>query len=520
MKRFGIFACLAALLLGSAACAGPEGQSGSVSTAEGSTEDNTTAVADEPPVALEFSGGAVWSDGTLSAEAGKLGVQNTAAFTPDRSEFRLTVSVLSAGKGSGAICFKSSAPDDGYRLVFSHTLHKVTLYVNDRGFLSWKSAKSADIREGVPFDVTLDFNGSNVKVSMGTAEDPADNLLFDLDCKPAGDLVIFDCGSLGGVSFSGIGISEVPQVAGATWCNPVIPKGIEGADPFILCYGGKYYMYATNAAGEGYKVKVSEDLANWTDLGFCLRDADVYGSPTATAGFWAPEVYAVTREGKERFLMLYTVDEHVGAAFADSPEGPFRSEKNAYLIEGHKAIDATLFTDDNGKSYIYYVGFGGVDYGIYCSEIDLETLKTSSERRVLSPDGGSWETREGSVTEGPAVLKHKGKYYLTYSGNGYTSKYYAIGYAVSDSPFGPFVKAKENPILEKTDDSGVFGPGHHGFFYTPGGHLMLAYHRHLDGSTVHPRSCCIDRVVFVDVGEDHDRLVIAGPTVTPQPIPD
>ena len=64
MKRFGIFACLAALLLGSAACAGPEGQSGSVSTAEGSTEDNTTAVADEPPVALEFSGGAVWSDGT------------------------------------------------------------------------------------------------------------------------------------------------------------------------------------------------------------------------------------------------------------------------------------------------------------------------------------------------------------------------------------------------------------------------------------------------------------------------
>ena len=49
---------------------------------------------------------------------------------------------------------------------------------------------------------------------------------------------------------------------------------------------------------------------------------------------------------------------------------------------------------------------------------------------------------------------------------------------------------------------------------------MLAYHRHLDGSTVHPRSCCIDRVVFVDVGEDHDRLVIAGPTVTPQPRPD
>ena len=515
MRKIGVFVFLAVLLFGTAACTAP-GKPTDIPVPGDATADQDTGTGGAAPFELSLTGEAEYSCGRLSVPHGQAESSNTGSFSAGGGRFRLSFTVEIADRGRGAVCFFSAAADDGFGLAFNQTSHKVTLYRNEQGSNRWNVSKSADVREGVPFGVVIDAEEDRVRVRIGDASsDP----LFDLRCDRAGDLVFFDCGKLGGVSFYGFEISEVPEDHGPFYQNPVTGKSDEGADPFIMCFGGKYYLYSTNAASEGYRVKVSEDLVTWTDRGFCLRNSDVYGEPTPTASFWAPEVYQVKRDGRDRFMLLYTVNEHIGAAFADSPEGPFRSESDSFLIAGHKAIDATLFIDDDGKSYLYYVGFGAVEYGIWGCEFDPSTLKTGPEKLIIRPDS-AWETREGSVTEGPAMLKHKGRYYLTYSGNGYTSKYYAIGYAVSDAPLGTFVKAAENPILERSDSQGVYGPGHHGFFRTPGGALMLAYHRHQSASSVHPRVCCIDRAIFVDVGEDHDRLVILGPTVTRQKIPD
>ena len=43
---------------------------------------------------------------------------------------------------------------------------------------------------------------------------------------------------------------------------------------------------------------------------------------------------------------------------------------------------------------------------------------------------------EGPVVEAPFMWKRTGRYYLFYSGNGYVSPEYAVGYAVSDSVTG------------------------------------------------------------------------------------
>src|SRR3546814_14527931 len=59
--------------------------------------------------------------------------------------------------------------------------------------------------------------------------------------------------------------------------------------------------------------------------------------------------------------------------------------------------------------------------------------------------------KEGSVNEGPYVLKHQGLYYLIYSGNGYTSQEYGIGFSVADGPAGPWRKYAGNPILQSPD---------------------------------------------------------------------
>ena len=57
------------------------------------------------------------------------------------------------------------------------------------------------------------------------------------------------------------------------YVNPIM----EGADPFVLYHEGSYYLYATNATGEGFKVYSSKDMASWKDEGFCLRKEDVMG---------------------------------------------------------------------------------------------------------------------------------------------------------------------------------------------------------------------------------------------------
>ena len=69
-----------------------------------------------------------------------------------------------------------------------------------------------------------------------------------------------------------------------------------------------------------------------------------------------------------------------------------------------------------------------------------------------------WEKKPHPVTEAPWMLKHKGIYYLIYSGGGADTQDYAIGYATAKSPIGPFTKYPGNPIIKK--GTRVFGPGH------------------------------------------------------------
>ena len=279
--------------------------------------------------------------------------------------------------------------------------------------------------------------------------------------------------------------------------NPIC----EGADPFILLHDGKYYHYATNAP-DGYLVYESDDLVSWENRGYCLRKEDVRGEKW----FWAPEI--MQRNGK--FYMVYTSDEHLGIAVADSPLGPFRQEKQQFLSE-RNGIDGDFFVDDDGTVYLYYVRFAGGNV-IYGARFDPDTLTLDEENEVrLIAAEEPWETHMGRVAEGPFMLKHKGKYYLTYSANDYRSIDYAIGYAVSDSPLGPFVKYEGNPILHRNEQ--VNGVGHHSFTTSKDGSGMICvYHRHRTMTEVHPRTTCIDRAWF----DENDVLHIDGPTTDEQ----
>ena len=88
--------------------------------------------------------------------------------------------------------------------------------------------------------------------------------------------------------------------------------------------------------------------------------------------------------------------------------------------------------------------------------------------------------------EGPTVVKQEGKYYLFYSANHFLSPDYAVGYAVADSPTGPWRKAEGNPILSRSI-LGEHGTGHGDVFEGLDGQLYYVYHTHNSLQRATPR---------------------------------
>lgn len=90
---------------------------------------------------------------------------------------------------------------------------------------------------------------------------------------------------------------------------------------------------------------------------------------------------------------------------------------------------------------------------------------------------------EQTVNEGAFVIEKDGWYYLTYSPYGYGGRWYSVYMAVSNNPYGPFIKMPEySPILggdlSETADY-MTGTGHHAFIWA-GDELYAVYHAFLN----------------------------------------
>lgn len=291
-------------------------------------------------------------------------------------------------------------------------------------------------------------------------------------------------------------------------------------DPYILKHDGRYYLYATSGF-DGFYVRSSEDLHQWSQPSVCYRRTErSFGSKC----FWAPEVYCF--DGK--FYMYYTAqwkcfeDEalRIGVAVSDDPMGPFTEVHDAAPMFdfGYGVLDAHIFSDDDGKRYLYYSraahenyvnGFKEAD--IYVVRLAEDLISVAGEAVCLIQTDQEWERCDGKIqfwNEGPFVLKHEGRYHLMYSANFFGSKYYGVGGAVADSPMGPFVKYDCNPILSYVEGL-VSGPGHNSVVEAPDGGLLCVYHAHTHYDRPSGnRQVYIDRIHFED-----GKIKIDGPTV-------
>ena len=308
-----------------------------------------------------------------------------------------------------------------------------------------------------------------------------------------------------------------------TYVNPV-GDGLVMGDPFALRTPDGYRLFGTTDPREGFRCYASADLVQWREVGFAWRRGP---ECWATPPFWAPEVVAYAG----RYYMTYS-GRHpatnrllTALAVSDAPEGPYEDLHAPWFDPGYSVIDAHVFVDDDGRPWLYFSRNGmegkasvGVIYG---APLRPDLAGPATEPVKLLAADQAWERidyEHNRCNEGPCVLKHAGRYVLVYAANHTFRPGYGIGYAVADHPLGPFVKAAENPIAGTDLEVGYSGAGHASITASPdGSERFLVYHTHADPADPgnQRRHVNVDRIHFDDQG----RLVVDGPTRSPQPYP-
>jgi beta-xylosidase len=241
-----------------------------------------------------------------------------------------------------------------------------------------------------------------------------------------------------------------------------------------------------------------------TDHGVALDIKDV---PWAGRQMWAPDaafannkyyLYFPVKDKNDAFM--------IGVATSSSPSGPFKAEPTP--IKGSYSIDPAVFTDDDGKSYMYFGGIWGGQLQRWASgKFDANGSKTDLKKdeepaigpRVarMSKDMLSFAepVREIQILDeaGKPLLgkdhdrrffeaswmhKYNGKYYFSYS----TGDTHFIAYATGDSPYGPFTYRGVilNPVVGWTN--------HHSIVQFKGKWYLFYHDSVLSGGKTHLRT--------------------------------
>lgn len=241
-------------------------------------------------------------------------------------------------------------------------------------------------------------------------------------------------------------------------------------DPDVFTHGGTHYAYATNTAGYNVQLATASDpTGSWEQRADALPQLPPWIGPSGTGSLnvWAPDVSA---RDDGTFLLYYTAHhaysgrQCIGAAVADSPEGPFVPTGPEPLIcapgQGD-VIDPGSFIDDDGSRYLLYKDSRGSRARSGPSTIHLRPVAadgltpTGADVSLLSAD----RPEESGVVEAPTLLRRPGGYVLLYSGNTFDSGDYFTNYATAPSPTGPFTKAPGALLSKEILGGSVRNPG-------------------------------------------------------------
>lgn len=283
----------------------------------------------------------------------------------------------------------------------------------------------------------------------------------------------------------------------------------EAADPSMICFQGRYYIFASMTLG----VWVSDNMVNWENHRL---------PETLPLYDYAPDVRVV---GEYVYFCASKKGENCDRyRTKDIIKGPYEK------IEGtFDYWDPNIFCDEDGRVYFYWGCSNNTP--IWGVELDPQTMLPVGEKKELvsgQPFIHGYErvgenhsemprtkeevelcyqeflqsqaTKESDLPqqyipmikgmfsnmpyiEGAWMDKYEGKYYLQYAFAGTQYNIYGDGVYVSDSPLGPFSLANNNP-----------------YSYKPGGFLPGAGH----GSTMWDCAKNLWHTATMRISKNHD----------------
>ena len=284
-----------------------------------------------------------------------------------------------------------------------------------------------------------------------------------------------------------------PSQPAKSLTNPMLPVG---PDPWVEYRDGLYYYMNTTVT----------NLTLWKTRSMASLSSapkKIVWTPPPTGPYshdiWAPEIHFL--EGKWYiYFAADTADNTTHRIFVleNSSPDPFqgRWEMKGKISDASDkwAIDASVF-DDQGKLYMIWSGWEGDENGtqsIYIAQLRNPWTVEGARTRISTPEY-PWE-KVGDVdpkvlpgnpphidvNEGPEVLKHGNRIFLTYSASACWTDYYALGMltAVSGSDLldpKSWTKSQQ-PVFRQSPAAKVYAPGHNSFFKSPDGREWLIYH--------------------------------------------
>ncbi|GAB7044221.1 MULTISPECIES: glycoside hydrolase family 43 protein [Catenuloplanes] len=283
--------------------------------------------------------------------------------------------------------------------------------------------------------------------------------------------------------------TEPADAAPATFTNPIKTRG---PDPWLTYHDGYYYLATTtwNNTVTMRKARTLGGLRTAPDtLIFTLT------RPNGAGTMWAPEFFLLNGPNGPRWYFYYTAGRepynlgtqriHVLESAGTDPMGPYAFK--ASMLD--PAQDNTWELDPsilqlNGRLYLLGTFYNG-SQPMFIRPLS-NPWTAAGTRRILSTPTYPWETVGGAVNEGAEVLQRNGRTFIVYSASHCSTPDYKLGLLTwnGGDPLNSasWVKSPQ-PVFQRNNAAGVYGPGHNGFFTSPDGtEDWIVYHANSSAS--------------------------------------
>lgn len=266
---------------------------------------------------------------------------------------------------------------------------------------------------------------------------------------------------------------------------------MQRADPYVCHKDGIYYFTGSLPKYDGIALRSSETLKGLAQAPETMVWKKHESGPMSEH-IWAPELHYLFGKWYLYFAAgekedTWKIRPYVLECDSQNPITGNWTEKGMLQAADEDSfsfqafsLDVTIF-ENKGRFYCIWaekVGVGKQISNLYIAEME-SPIKLKTVQVLLTTPDYDWERHGFWVNEGPGILRHEGRIFLTYSASE-TGACYCVGMlTVSEDAdlLDPANWTKERqPVLKTEETLGVYGPGHNSFTEDEKGNSVMVFH--------------------------------------------